>query len=323
MAHMGSDGRSQHNLEVKRGFSYDDEENRDFDKEQQQLQAADAPGSTEQGNFRRKFLREALLLGACGCGACLLPDPADALAQLRTPPKEAVEAFDLPRNKFVDASFACGMFTGMGEYEAEAAPKKAALFKQLLASLPRKDAVIAEVGIGSFPNAKFFTAREAPTGMDIIGIDPNDEMKNYALENARRAKITGKGGKGGGNTLRIVHGVSEALPLEDASCDAVLCTLTLCSVVSPEASVAEVKRVLKPGGKFLFWEHVLSETDPQLARTQKALTPQQVKRADGCHLDRRTGEVIKAAGFASLDLESFSLTEQGFLNPTVAGIATA
>jgi ubiquinone/menaquinone biosynthesis C-methylase UbiE len=166
--------------------------------------------------------------------------------------------------------------------------------------------------------------------MDIIGIDPNDKMSTYAQINARKARLTGSkprftptGAIAPPNTVRIVHGVSEALPLQDASCDAVVCTLTLCSVVDPEASLAEVKRVLKPGGKFLFWEHVLSETDEDLKRQQIALTPAQVKRADGCHLDRRTGETIKKAGFDDLDLEYFELDNFGFLNPTVAGIATA
>lgn len=164
--------------------------------------------------------------------------------------------------------------------------------------------------------------------MDIIGIDPNDKMASYAQISARRARVTGKSrltptGTAAPNTLRVVHGVSEALPLPEGSCDAVVCTLTLCSVVDPEASLAEIKRVLKPGGKFLFWEHVLSETDEALKRQQIALTPAQVKRADGCHLDRRTGETIKEAGFSSVDLEYFELTDFGFLNPTVAGIATA
>ena len=116
---------------------------------------------------------------------------------------------------------------------------------------------------------------------------------------------------------------SEALPFADASCDAVVCTLTLCSVVDPSRSLSEIKRILKPGGKFLFWEHVLSETDSVLAQQQILLTPNQIKRADGCHLDRRTGDTIRAAGFSKLDLEYMELTNFGFLNPTVCGIATA
>ena len=123
------------------------------------------------------------------------------------------------------------------------------------------------------------------------------DAARYAQENARRARLTrgrlqDPSQPSALSTLRIVHGVSEALPLADGSCDAVVCTLTLCSVLEPQKSVAEIKRVLKPGGKFLFWEHVLSETDEDLKRQQIALTPQQVKRADGCHLDRRTGKCV-------------------------------
>jgi SAM-dependent methyltransferase len=187
------------------------------------------------------------------------------------------------------------------------------LFRSLLSSLPRSDAVVVEVGMGSFPNAPFFALKEAPDAMDIIGVDPNDSMGGYALANARRAgllagrgpppglewvpKGAGGGGSGAMNSVRVVHGVSEALPFEDASVDAVVCSLTLCSVGNPDKSVAEIKRILKPGGKFLWWEHVLSEDDPALAQRQRDLTPSQVRRADGCHLDRRTGETIKAAGF--------------------------
>lgn len=111
--------------------------------------------------------------------------------------------------------------------------------------------------MGSFPNAPFFAMKEAPASMDIIGVDPNDKMESYARKNAQKAGLL-QGFKNGRllqSNLRIVHGVSEGLPLEDASCDAVVCTLALCSVLSPERSVAEIKRVLKPGGKFLFWEH--------------------------------------------------------------------
>lgn len=277
---------------------------------------------------RREVLGAALRLGACGCAACFSsPRAAIALAQLVKPDEEAIKEFDIKRDDFLDARFACGMATGMGDYEEAASARKARLFRTIFSTLPRKDAVIAEVGMGSFPNAPYFSQTGAPAGMDIIGIDPNDKMENYARLNARKARLTGKPkltptGPAAPNTLRVVHGVSEALPLEDASCDAVICTLTLCSVVSPERSVAEIKRVLKPGGKFLFWEHVLSETDEDLRRQQIALTPAQVRRADGCHLDRRTGETIKTA-FSDVNLEYFELSDFGFLNPTVAGIATA
>ena len=177
---------------------------------------------------------------------------------------------------------------------------------------------IVEIGIGSFPNAPYYTPRlKGRGGLDIIGVDPNDRMENYARDNAARA------GLGATSSLRVVHGVSEALPLASKSCDAIVCSLTLCSVVDPARSVAEIKRVLRPGGQFVFWEHVLSETDPSFAEEQVRATPMQIKRADGCHLDRRTGDIIRKAGFRSCDLEYLELKGFGFLNPTVCGIATA
>jgi len=153
--------------------------------------------------------------------------------------------------------------------------------------------------------------------LDLIGIDPNDKMEKYARQSAKSAGLLEK------SSLRIVHGVAEAIPLETASCDAVVCTLTLCSVVDPERAVSEIRRVLKPGGKFLFWEHVLSETDEDLARSQRALTAWQVKRADGCHLDRQTLKTITASssGFTLQTGGYFDLKGFNILNPTVAGIA--
>jgi len=255
------------------------------------------------------------------------------MVQLKPPPEQLLQTYDLPRDGFLDAAFACGMSTGMADYERAAYPKKKELFKQFLAAMPRKDAAIVEVGMGSFPNAPFFGAlKEAPSQMDIVGVDPNDKMASYAQKNARRYKVL-KGAKDysdptvtvveNGSSLRIVHGVSEALPFADNSVDGVVCSLTLCSVVDQARSLQEIKRVLKPGGKFLFWEHVLSETDEDLARQQIALTPNQVKRADGCRLDRRTGLAIKQAAFARDGVEYLELKDFGFLNPTVAGVATA
>jgi ubiquinone/menaquinone biosynthesis C-methylase UbiE len=261
-----------------------------------------------------------------GCCCCCSPEPALALAQITAPPLEQSKLYDLPRNAFKDAAFAQGMAVGMVDYERAAYPTKQKLFKSLFSSLENKpEPVLVEIGIGSFPNALYYTPRmKGRGGLDILGVDPNDRMEGYALDNASRAGLKNNGDGGtSSNTLRIVHGVSEALPLEDNSCDAVVCSLTLCSVVDPQRSVAEIKRVLKPGGKFLFWEHVLSETDPVLGMQQIAATPMQVQRADGCHLDRRTGETIRQAGFQTVDMNYLELKDFGFLNPTVCGIATA
>ena len=101
-----------------------------------------------------------------------------------------------------------------------------------------------------------------------------------------------------------------------------LCTLTLCSVKNPSAVLAEIRRVLKPGGKFLFVEHELSPTNQGLASLQRTLSPLQVISADGCHLDRSTLDTIRHAEFTQVDAEQFELPGFLYLSSTAAGIAT-
>ena len=272
-----------------------------------------APSPKDCKTSRRDLLKAASLT------ALAFPNAALALAQITAPAPDQLKLYDLPRNALQDAAFAQGMASGMGSYERAAFPTKQRLFEKMFTRLQdTAEPTVVEIGIGSFPNAPYYTPRlKGRGGLDIIGVDPNDRMENYARDNAAKA------GLGATSSLRVVHGVSEALPLASKSCDAVVCSLTLCSVVDPARSVAEIKRVLRPGGQFVFWEHVLSETDPSFAEEQVRATPMQIKRADGCHLDRRTGDIIRKAGFRSCDLEYLELKGFGFLNPTVCGIATA
>ncbi|MCH8980380.1 MAG: pyridoxal-phosphate dependent enzyme, partial [Armatimonadetes bacterium] len=88
---------------------------------------------------------------------------------------------------------------------------------------------------------------------------------------------------------------AERLPVDDASVDTVVSTLVLCSVRDPKASLAEVVRVLRPGGRLLFLEHVASD-DPRAARWQRWLQPLWRWLADNCHLTRRTGDLIRESG---------------------------
>jgi ubiquinone/menaquinone biosynthesis C-methylase UbiE len=130
----------------------------------------------------------------------------------------------------------------------------------------------------------------------VSGVDPSAELRAIA-EKAPRAE---------GLKVDIQDGTAEALPFADASFDCVVCTFTLCSVASPPAALAEARRVLKPGGRFLFCEHGLAP-DPKVAKWQAFIEPLWKRMAGGCHLTRPVGATIAAAGFTLTDLHSMYL----------------
>jgi len=264
-------------------------------------QPVEIRGGPSSSALRRQFL-PLLGVGLAGC-ACAACAPQEARAEAMGAPDPAAALF-LPM--------------WMVEYEQAVSAKKAALFDRLLPTLP-KEPTIYEIGMGSFPNALYLGSPKAPKGMKVVGIDAVDDMESFAQQNAR---LTGILDEDRGNSLTLVRGVAESLPVEDKVADAVLSTLSLCSVEDPEKAVSEMRRILKPGGRLLFWEHVLSETDPDLAQRQRrASNP--TGRKDGCRLDRRTLETIRAGGFSKVDGDYFELQDFGFVNPTVSGFAVA
>jgi len=91
-----------------------------------------------------------------------------------------------------------------------------------------------------------------------------------------------------------LHG--ETVALDDNSCDGALCTFTLCTIPGVEQALAELRRVLKPGGRFHFLEHGLAP-DAKTQTWQRRLDPLEQRLADGCHLTRDPVELVKAAGF--------------------------
>ena len=119
-------------------------------------------------------------------------------------------------------------------------------------------------------------------------------------------------------------GKAEALPLEDASTDVVVCTLVLCSVSDVEKAVKEAKRVLVPGGKFLFIEHTVGQPSASLLfkLSQQVFNPLQRLLADGCNLTRDPLPVIEEAGFKNVEAMRFEVGGMGLIKPHVAGIAT-
>ena len=94
-----------------------------------------------------------------------------------------------------------------------------------------------------------------------------------------------------------------ALPLDDASCDAALCTFSLCTIPEVEAALQELRRVLRPGGRFHFLEHAAAP-DRRVAHWQRRLDRLQQRMCDGCHLTRSPVRLVQAAGFTLQEVEA-------------------
>jgi ubiquinone/menaquinone biosynthesis C-methylase UbiE len=120
----------------------------------------------------------------------------------------------------------------------------------------------------------------------ITGIDPDESMLARAEERAREAGVP----------VRLAAVPAEQLPFPDDTFDAVAAFLTLCTVRDQVAALGEARRVLVPGGSLRLLEHVRLDREP-LARLQETLTPAWKRVAGGCHLDRRTLEEVRRAGF--------------------------
>ena len=104
----------------------------------------------------------------------------------------------------------------------------------------------------------------------------------------------------------VIDGVAEDIPLPDGSVDAVLATTVLCSVRSQEQALAEVLRVLRPGGRFVFFEHVAAPGGTWQRRWQSLIAPCSRFADAGCDPSRETWTAVQRAGFASLRLEWFA-----------------
>ena len=125
-----------------------------------------------------------------------------------------------------------------------------------------------------------------PAVDQVHGIDPSPELLNRAGQRIADAHVL----------VLLVRASAERLPFADAAFDTIVMTWTLCSIPEPSAALAEMRRILKPGGRLLFVEHGLSP-EPRITRWQHRLTPCWKRIGGGCHLDRKMDDLIRAAGF--------------------------
>ena len=149
------------------------------------------------------------------------------------------------------------------------------------------EGAVLEIGAGTGLNLKAYPR----TGIDrLVVLEPDPNMARHLREKLGDAP----------RTPEVVQAPAEHMPFADDTFDVVTGTLVLCEPDDPAAVLAEVARVLKPGGRYLFYEHVRSD-DPGLARWQDRMAPLWTACTGGCHCNRRTLDTLAAS---PLDVES-------------------
>ena len=151
--------------------------------------------------------------------------------------------------------------------------------RELLSGLSGR---VVEVGAGNGLNFEYYP----PEVTEVVAVEPEAYLRGKAEEAASAASVP----------VRVVDGLADRVPAEDASFDAGVASLMLCSVPDQARALAEFRRVIKPGGELRFYEHVLAN-DPKLARLQHRIAPVWRALGGGCNVNRDTGSAIEQAGF--------------------------
>ncbi len=186
---------------------------------------------------------------------------------------------------------------GSPQYDRLVADRK----RELLGSL--RGAVL-EIGPGTAPNLKYF----AP-GVQWIGVEPDAAVLPYLRQEAQRLRMP----------IELRDRVGNRLPADDNTMDAVVSTLVLCSVPHPAAMLAEIRRVLKPGGHFVLIEHVAAPRGTWQRRLQDWLQPLWTCVDGECHPNREIWTALEQAGFGRVDYEQFRV-RRGLVSPHIAGV---
>ena len=164
---------------------------------------------------------------------------------------------------------------------ALAGAERAGLAERRRSLLAGAQGRVLEIGAGTGLNLAHY-----PAGIEEVVLTEPEEPMARRLEARLRDR---------GLAWRVVRAQAESLPFEDSSFDTVVCTLVLCTVDDPQRALAEIRRVLRPGGRLLFLEHVRSE-DPRLAQWQDRLHGLQYRFGHGCHCNRPTLAFVESSG---------------------------
>jgi ubiquinone/menaquinone biosynthesis C-methylase UbiE len=175
--------------------------------------------------------------------------------------------------------------------------------ERLLAGLTGE---VVEIGPGNGLNFPHYP-REVTR---VLAVEPEPDLRALAQDAARSAPVR----------IDVVAGRAERIPAEDASFDAAVVCLMLCSVADQYAALVELRRVLKPGGELRFFEHVQAQSS-QMRRVQRVVDATVWPLlAGGCHTGRDTRSAIEAAGFTIKELDTFAFPETRIPSPSATHI---
>lgn len=198
--------------------------------------------------------------------------------------------------------FNAGFFRAMENYlDRHLRSRKAEVF----ADLPGE---VVELGSGVGANFRYL-----PSGSRVIAVEPNPHMHAGLRRQARRRGID----------VEIRDVVGERVDMPDCSAHAVISSLVLCTVTDPAGVLAEVHRILRPGGRFSFVEHVAAEEGTFTRRVQRAVRRPWRWVFEGCSCERDLAATIEAAGFKHVTIQHYRI-HSPFLpfNTQIAGHAT-
>jgi ubiquinone/menaquinone biosynthesis C-methylase UbiE len=186
--------------------------------------------------------------------------------------------------------------------------ERAGLGEHRRALLAEATGDVLEIGGGTGANLQYY----GDTVRSLTIVEPEKPMLRRLEQHIEQS----------GRQAKALRAPAEDLPFNDASFDAIVSTLVLCTVDDVPRALRELCRVLRPGGKLLFIEHVRSD-DEKLARTQDRMLPINVRIGHGCHPNRRTLDSIRDAGFEITSLEHDTLKHAPkFIRPLIVGVAT-
>jgi ubiquinone/menaquinone biosynthesis C-methylase UbiE len=170
------------------------------------------------------------------------------------------------------------------------------------------EGTVVELGPGNGINFRYY-----PKGVKVIAVEPNPYMHERLGEHAKIYQTE----------VEVNACYLEDLQLEDGSIDAVVCSLVLCTVPDQEGTLEEILRILKPGGRFVFLEHVAAADGSVKRKLQNLLVRPWKWLFDGCVTNRDTGSLLNRVGFSHVEMEAFdSKAMPPPISPSIVGVAT-